>query len=65
VNVPLVVSVPVQPPLAAHDVALVLDQLSTELLPDVMLVGLAINVTVGAGVPPFPVAVVIQPRLLK
>ena len=65
VDVPLVVSAPVQPPLAAHDVALVLDQLSVELLPDVMLVGLAVNVTVGAGVPPVPAPLVVQPILLK
>ncbi len=47
--VPLVASVPVQPPLAVQEVALVLDQVNVELLPDAMVVGLADKVTVGAG----------------
>lgn len=46
---PLVASVPVQPPLAVHEVALVLDQVRVELLPDAMIIGLADRVTVGAG----------------
>jgi hypothetical protein len=68
--VPLVVSVPVQPPPAVQDVAFVLDQVRVELLPDEIDVGLADSVTVGAGaaetvtvaladalVPPAPVQV--------
>ena len=51
-RVPLVAFVPVQPPEAAHEVALVDDQVTTEILPEVMLVGLAENVTVGGGVSP-------------
>lgn len=47
---PLVASVPVQPPLAVHEVALVLDQVRVELLPDVIVVGLADRVTDGAEV---------------
>ena len=65
-NVPLVPSVPVQPPEAVHEVALVLDQVSVELLPEAIEVGLAVSVTVGADevtvtvaeagvVPPVPV----------
>jgi hypothetical protein len=49
VRVPLVAFVPVQPPEAVHEVALVEDQVTIETLPEVMLVGLAENVTVGAG----------------
>ena len=48
-NVPLVAALPVQPPEAVHEVALVLDQVNVELLPDVIKVGLAVKVTVGAG----------------
>lgn len=48
VNVPLVASVPVHPPLAVHDVAFVLDQVRVELPPGVIVVGLAVRVTVGA-----------------
>jgi hypothetical protein len=66
--VPLVVSVPVHPPLAVQDVALVLDQVNIELAPDAIVVGLAVSVTVGVGatvtvalagvlVPPTPVQV--------
>ncbi len=47
--VPLVASVPVQPPLAVQEVALVLDHVNVELLPDAMVVGLADKVTVGVG----------------
>jgi hypothetical protein len=39
---------PDQPPLAVHVVALVLDQVSVELLPEVMVVGVALKLTVGA-----------------
>ena len=49
-RVPLVAFVPLQPPAAVHEVALVEDQVTVEILPDVMLVGLAENVTVGTGV---------------
>jgi len=65
-SVPLVASAPVQPPLAVHDVALVLDHVTVELLPETIEVGLAVSVTVGADevtvtvaeagvVPPVPV----------
>ena len=47
-RVPLVAFVPVQPPAAVHEVALVEDQVTVEMLPEVMLVGLAENATVGA-----------------
>ena len=50
VRVPLVAFVPVQPPEAVHEVASIEDQITSETLPDVMLVGLAENATVGAGV---------------
>jgi len=49
-KVPLVAFVPVQPPPAVHEVALVEDQDTIEILPEVMLVGLAENATVGGGV---------------
>jgi hypothetical protein len=45
---PLVGSEPVQPPDAAQDVAFVADQLSVEVLPDEIEVGLALMVTEGA-----------------
>ena len=47
---PLVAFVPVQPPAAVHEVALVEDQVTVEILPEAMLVGFAENATVGAGV---------------
>ena len=61
-------SVPVQPSPAVQEVAFVLDQVRVELLPDAIVIGLAVNVTVGAGaivtvalagavVPPAPVQV--------
>jgi hypothetical protein len=61
-------SVPVQPPLAVQEVAFVLDQVRVELLPEAIVVGLAVSVAVGAGaivtmalagavVPPAPVQV--------
>jgi hypothetical protein len=40
---------PVQPPDAVHEVALVLLQVSVELLPLVTPVGFAVSITVGAG----------------
>jgi hypothetical protein len=46
-RVPLVAFVPVQPPLAVHEIALVEDQVTVEILPEMMLVGLADNATVG------------------
>ena len=49
-RVPLVAFVPLHPPEAVHEVALVEDQVTVEILPDVMLVGLAEIVTVGGGV---------------
>jgi len=49
-RVPLVAFVPVQPPEAVHEVTLVEDQVTVEILPEVMLVGLAENATVGGGV---------------
>jgi hypothetical protein len=48
--VPLVASVPVQPPLAVQEVAFVLDQVNIELLPDAMVVGFATKLAIdGAG----------------
>ena len=47
-KVPLVAFVPLHPPVAVHEVALVEDQVTVEILPDVMLVGLAEIVTVGS-----------------
>ena len=48
-RVPLVASVPVQPPPAVQEVALVEDHVSVALWPEVMLVGFADNDAVGAG----------------
>jgi hypothetical protein len=45
-SVPLVASVPVQPPDAVHEVASVLDQVSVELPPEGIVVGLALKVAV-------------------
>jgi hypothetical protein len=68
-SVPLIASVPVQPPLAVQDVAFVLDQVSVALPPEAMIGGFAVKVTVGAvevtvtvadagaDVPPVPVQV--------
>ncbi len=47
--VPLVASVPLQPPLAEHELAFVVDQVSVDDPPDEIVVGLAFNVTVGGG----------------
>ena len=46
-RVPLVDFVPVQPPPAVHELALVEDQVAIEIWPELMLVGLAENATVG------------------
>jgi hypothetical protein len=46
--VPLSVSAPVQPPEAVHEVALVLDQVSVELLPALIVEGLAVSRAVAA-----------------
>ena len=51
-SVPLMAFVPVQPPAAVHEVALVEDQVTVEILPEVMLVGLAENATVACAVAP-------------
>jgi hypothetical protein len=51
-RVPLGAFVPVQPPAAVHEVALVEDQVMVEILPEVMLVGFAENATVGGAVAP-------------
>ena len=48
---PLIGFVPLHPPEAVHEVALVEDQVTVEVLPDVMLVGLAEIVTAGGVVP--------------
>ena len=48
-RVPLAAFVPVQPPAAVHELALVEDQVAIEILPGVMLVGLAESATVGGG----------------
>jgi len=45
--VPLVAFVPVQLPEAVHEVTLVEDQVTIEILPEAMLVGLAENATIG------------------
>jgi len=50
-RVPLVAFIPVQPPPAVQKAALVEDQVTVAILPEVMLVGLAENATVG---PPPP-----------
>jgi hypothetical protein len=65
---PLVLSLPLQPPEALQEVALVEDQVRVEVAPLLTVVGLALKVTVGAGVvtvtvadcdalPPLPVQV--------
>jgi hypothetical protein len=54
-RVPLVAFVPVQPPPAVHELALVEDQVAIETLPAVMLFGLAESATVGVvALPPPP-----------
>jgi hypothetical protein len=53
-SVPLVAFVPVQPPPAWHELALVEDQVAIEMLPAVMLVGLAESAAVGAATLPPP-----------
>ena len=47
VRVPLVAFVPVQPPEAVHEVALVEDQVSVAFCPDTIVDGAADKVTVG------------------
>jgi hypothetical protein len=47
-SVPLVASLPLQPPEAVQEVAFVLDQVSVELLPLLIVDGFAEMVTVGA-----------------
>jgi hypothetical protein len=47
---PWVAFLPIQPPPAVQEVALVEDQVTIEIWPDVMLVGLTENATVGGGV---------------
>jgi hypothetical protein len=65
---PLAASEPPQPPEAAHEVALVEDQVNVEIAPLATVLGLALSVTVGAAevtvtvadcaaVPPLPVQV--------
>ena len=57
---PLVASVPVQPPLAAQEVAFVLDQARVELLPDAIVVGSAAKlVMAGTGETGFTVMVAV------
>jgi hypothetical protein len=56
--VPLVALAPLQPLEAVHDVALVVDQVSVELEPEVIDEGEAEMVTTGAGVPAVTVMVV-------
>jgi hypothetical protein len=50
VLVPLSGSGPVAPPLAVHESAFWLDQVNVDFAPAVMVLGLAVKVTVGAGV---------------
>ena len=57
VVVPLTASLPVQAPLAVHDVALLDDQVRLALWPTVIEVGVTVIVTVGAGVVTVRVAV--------
>jgi hypothetical protein len=68
VCVPAAASVPLHPPEAVHEVALVVDQVNAEVAPLCTVVGLAAKVTAGAGVvtdtvadcaavPPVPVQV--------
>jgi hypothetical protein len=65
---PLTALVPLQPPLAEQEVALLADQVSVELLPEEIALGPALRLTVGAdadtvteavctAVPPGPVQV--------
>ena len=51
IRVPLVAFLPVQPPPAVHENALVEDQVTIEMLPAVMLAGLAESAAVGCAVP--------------
>jgi len=53
-RVPLVAFIPVQPPPAMQKAALVEDQVTVAILPEVMLVGLAENATVGGAEAPNP-----------
>lgn len=48
VCVPLVASVPDQPPLPVHEVAFLLDHFKVDVLPAGMVAALEVNVTVGA-----------------
>ena len=54
---PLMASVPLQPPEAAQEVELVEDQVNVEAAPLARVVGLAVNVTVGAAAVTVTVAV--------
>jgi hypothetical protein len=58
-------SVPVQPPPAVQDVAFVLDQVRVEALPEAIVVGLAVSVTVGAAGAAVTVKVAIAPVVLS
>jgi hypothetical protein len=49
VALPLMSFVPLQPPEAVHEVALVLLHVRVDVPPDATLVGLAVSFTVGAG----------------
>lgn len=57
VSVPVRVLLPDQPPDAVHELALVLDHVSKDVLPLITLVGLAVKDTVGAGTLPLTVTV--------
>ena len=48
-NEPLVASAPDHPPLREQDVTFLLDHLSVEVLPDGMVVAVAVKVTAGVG----------------
>ncbi len=63
--VPLTASVPDQPPLAVQEVALVLDQVRVELLPEAIVVGLAVSVAVGAGGAAVTVMVAVAPFVVS
>jgi hypothetical protein len=62
-SVPLVASVPVQPPLAVQELALVLDQVSNEEPPEEIVVGFAEMVAVGVA-PAVTVTVALEGALV-
>jgi len=57
--VPLVALEPLQLPLAVQEVAFMLDHVNVELLPEIIVVGLAVSVTVGVGAVEVTIAVAV------